>query len=187
MFKSSLCPIFMPWTPQAPSPRVPQTHQFRSCLRAFASTALISVWLAPSCLPMAPLHRSFPCAFLPGLKFWPSPLYPLSFSIAFIATMPCIFYLSVAPTLECSVLFTTLNLDPCLTTTDIPWMHTVKCWPCSSQLSFNLFCIAAYDAAMGRTNLPKTPGFFSLFLPGLCLLSPKLKHYYKPFAWCQPI
>lgn len=53
---------------------------------------LISVFLAPSCLPMAPFHRG-PCAFLPGIKFWPPSLYPLYFSIALIAMIPCIFCL----------------------------------------------------------------------------------------------
>lgn len=104
----------MPWAPQAPSPHVPQTHQFRSCLGGLCTLwrtrFIISLWLAPSYLPTVPFHRG-PYAFLTGLKFGPLPLYPPSFSIALIVMIPCIFYLSVAPKLECFSLFV-LHREP---------------------------------------------------------------------------
>ena len=55
--------------------------------------------------------------YLSDLKFHPSPLPPLSFSITLITTVPCIFHLSMVPILECffPILFTIVNLDPCLT------------------------------------------------------------------------
>ena len=57
---------------------------------------------------------SLPC--LSDLKFHPSPLPPLSFSITLITTVPCIFHLSMVPILDFfSHFIYHSELRPCLT------------------------------------------------------------------------